>query len=392
MGIDASNARAGGGFKHLVELLKNADPTAWGVDKVVVWCNRQMFAALPDRPWLEKINIPALDRNIFWRLFWQHFRLPHALSEKHCSALLSTGGLSPFFQVPIPTIVMSANMLPFEKQEYRRYPLFSYARLRLKLLRMGMSRSFSRADLMIFLAPYAKNVITPLLKNPPKKTAIIPHGIEPRFFTNPEDPKTPVKSDEISRSRPFRFLYVSSIDVYKHQWHVAEAAKILRDEGFHLRVDFLGSTYSYPLSLKKFRETKTRLDPQGEFLYEHSPLPFEQLPSVYQRADGFVYASSCENLPNILIEAMASGLPIASSDRGPMPEVLGEAGLYFNPESAEEIATKMRELILHPELRNQLSHRAVERARKYSWSSCAQETFSLIGELLHSVPPGSKHP
>ena len=52
-------------------------------------------------------------------------------------------------------------------------------------------------------------------------------------------------------------------------------------------------------------------------------------------ANLFVFASSCENMPNTLVEAMAIGLPIACSDRGPMPEVLRDGGVYFDPEDCD---------------------------------------------------------
>ena len=55
--------------------------------------------------------------------------------------------------------------------------------------------------------------------------------------------------------------------------------------------------------------------------------------AVLKRAHLFVFASSCENMPNTLVEAMASGLPIACSDRGPMPEILRDGGTYFDPEN-----------------------------------------------------------
>ena len=102
----------------------------------------------------------------------------------------------------------------------------------------------------------------------------------------------------------------------------------------------------------------------------------------HRRAEVFVYASSCENLPNILIEAMAAGLPIASSSRGPMPEVLGDAGLYFDPEDPAGLALRLRELAESHELRASLAQRAFERAAGYRWDRCAEQTFAFLAEVL----------
>ena len=81
--------------------------------------------------------------------------------------------------------------------------------------------------------------------------------------------------------------------------------------------------------------------PSGEFIKDEGPVPFSKLHVHYNDHDIFVFPSSCENMPNILIEAMASGLPIVCSDRGPMPEVLGDGGSYFNPDSIDSIVNAL---------------------------------------------------
>jgi glycosyltransferase involved in cell wall biosynthesis len=86
-------------------------------------------------------------------------------------------------------------------------------------------------------------------------------------------------------------------------------------------------------------------------------------------------------MPNILLESMASGRPIACADRGPMPEVLGNAGVYFDPESPHSIAAALRRLIDSPELRERCAKEALLRARQYTWESCARETFGFLASV-----------
>ena len=92
----------------------------------------------------------------------------------------------------------------------------------------------------------------------------------------------------------------------------------------------------------------------------------------------FVFPSTCENMPVILLEAMTSGLPIASSDQGPMPEVLKDAGLYFNPESVTSIKNCLQYMIENPNLRKHLGTKAKQYSQAYSWEKCADETFRFI--------------
>ena len=109
--------------------------------------------------------------------------------------------------------------------------------------------------------------------------------------------------------------------------------------------------------------------------------PHEQLHRRYAEADAFVFASSCENMPNILVEAMAAGLPIACSNRGPMPEVLGDAGVYFDPDSADAIATAIHELMIDVRGRARYAEAAALAAKAYSWDRCASDTFRFIREI-----------
>ena len=95
----------------------------------------------------------------------------------------------------------------------------------------------------------------------------------------------------------------------------------------------------------------------------------------------FIFASSCENMPNTLIEAMTVGLPIACSDRGPMPEVLKDAGVYFNPDSPISIA-KAIELYLNDEfLIINNATKANQLSVNYSWARCSNETFCFLREV-----------
>lgn len=100
--------------------------------------------------------------------------------------------------------------------------------------------------------------------------------------------------------------------------------------------------------------------------------------------DHFVFASSCENMPNTLVEAIAAGLPLACSRRGPMHEILGDAGLYFDPESHLSIAEAIRRLIDDPLLRDDLTSRARQLSQQYSWPRCAHQTWAFTAETVRT--------
>ena len=124
-----------------------------------------------------------------------------------------------------------------------------------------------------------------------------------------------------------------------------------------------------------------KLDPLEEFLIWSGEIAFYDLHNEYQKADAFVFASSCENLPNILIEAMKDGLPIACSKIGPMPEVLGSEGVYFDTLQPQDIAIAMRALMQDADLRTDLAAQAKVLSQEYSWHLSAKQTFEFIAAV-----------
>lgn len=379
LGIDATNIRMGGGITHLSQLLQGSDPRNNGIDRVTVWSGLSTASSLPNMPWLTKVSASWMDASLPWRILGQQFQLPRAIKEAQCDVLFSPGGTLPA-SATVPTVTMSQNMLPFEPAEAARFGQWSLMRLKMFLLRHSQSRSFRRANGLIFLTAYAQLVVTNALNGVCCPTALIPHGIEQRFLHQPRSQRLLVDCTEAS---PFRVLYVSILMPYKHQVEVARAACLLRAKGIPIEMRFIGAPWGdYG---RQFKSLLDELDPSHQFLLWSGAESFDVLHTIYQRADVFVFASSCENLPNILIEAMAAGLPIASSNRGPMHEVLGDAGVYFDPEVAGSIADTILNLAKDANLRSKLAKLAWLQAEFYSWERCASDTYSFIARVAKNI-------
>lgn len=375
LAIDASNLREGGGVTYLSQLLGAADPDEVGIGRVTVWACRATAARLPSKPWLIKRSPAWTDSGQIGRMLGQQILLGQEMSSHGCDVLFCPGGIVPF-HADVPVVTMSQNMLPFEPEEALRFGRWSPMRLKMWMLRHIQGRSFRTADGLIFLTEYAKSGVTRLLGTPKGLQTLIPHGIEPRFAATP---KLQRSVSDHSIAQPITFLYVSILMPYKHQIQVAQAACMLRQEGLPIRVIFIGADWgAYG---RKFRELLRQLDPKEEFLSWPGSRPFNTLHAEYQSADAFIFASSCENLPNILIEAMAAGLPIACSKMGPMPEVLGNAGVYFNPLQLHDVADAMRKLITSADLRTHIATQAQEMSLAYSWHRCSRDTLSFIAAV-----------
>jgi glycosyltransferase involved in cell wall biosynthesis len=382
IGIDATNLRRGGGVTNLLELLHVAQPERHGFDRIVVWGGTSTLKALEDQPWLTKRNPPAQDNGLLKRTLWQRYRLSQAARDEGCDVLFVPGGsYAGNFH---PVVSMSQNLLPFEMLELHRYG-WSLFTLKLLLLRLTQSRTFWQTEGVIFLTEYARDAVFKVTGKLRGQTCIVPHGLNPRFNMVPKLQRPIADYDE---AHPYRVLYVSIIDQYKHQWHVVEAVAALRKEGWPIVLDLVGP--AYPPALKRLNETIVREDADHRWVQYHGAIPFDELHHKYAQADLGLFASSCENMPNILLETMASGLPIACSRKGPMPDMLGDAGLYFDPEKPAEIAVALRELISSPELRMRMAQASYERSRQYSWQRCADKTFGFLAEIVQQKSGKSK--
>ena len=174
-------------------------------------------------------------------------------------------------------------------------------------------------------------------------------------------------------------MYVSNLDFYKSQVEVVQAYALLKQRREIREKLVLVGTES-PEYGRKVRAEIRRLGLENDVLII-GQVPYRQMPAVYQHAYLSIFASQCENCPNILLEALAAGHPVIVSNCPPLPEFAGDAAVYFDPRSPEQLADKLCEVLGDPRLRKELSERALERSRMYDWQSTAMRTWRAIGSL-----------
>jgi len=161
-----------------------------------------------------------------------------------------------------------------------------------------------------------------------------------------------------------------------------KAVSLLREKGIPIEITLVGSFSNGKYKL--FNELK-KINNHKDYIKITGGVPYLELHKIYVKSDICLFASSCENMPNILLEGMASGLPIACSILGPMPEILKDGGTYFNPESPIEIANAIYNLFESKQLRDNLAIVSRRYATKYSWDKCADSTFKFLNEIKKST-------
>jgi glycosyltransferase involved in cell wall biosynthesis len=370
IGIDACNIRSGGGLTHLNEILKHSDPVKQSFTKIVVWTNKCTIEKLPTKEWIDYKSSYLLNKGAFFAFLFQIIFLRYSANKNSCKIILVPGGV--FLSNFRPYVAISQNLLPFELNEAFRYSSNIY-KLRFIILRFLQKRTFKNANGLIFLTNYAKSIILKTTSIP-ENNIIIPHGID---LAKSIKPKENILDKVYTLENPFKLLYVSIIAPYKHQWTISEAVSKLYLEGYPIKLILVGP--SEESSLKKLNKVLKDYESSSNCIDYVGAVAHDKLFNYYENADGFIFGSSCENLPIILIEAMSMGLPILSSSKGPMMEVLGEnENCYFDPENLSDIMDRIKHFYNNPNLRGRISNSSYLKSIHFSWLETSNETFKFL--------------
>lgn len=371
--IDATNLIAGGGLTHLQELLNHTKEKTLednNINIIYVVGVDNTLATIEDKPWIIKLHMDNFQDNFLKRNFWKFLNFKKIIKNNQIDLIFNPGGS--YFTKLVPYVTMCRNMLVFEKEESARFGL-TLTRLRFFLLRKFQSKSMKNAVGVIFISNYAKNYINdnhPSIIN--QNSQIIHHGISKRFQLSG---KLQEDITAFSSERPFKLLYVSTLDLYKHHSKIAESIiRLVEWDSFPLELTIVGGKAGGYPSFEKVMQKRPDL------IKYYGKVPFERVQEFYHLSDAFIFGSTCENMPNILIEAMTSGLPIICSQKQPMPEFLGEGGLYFDVECDTSIDGVLKNFILNKEVREKKQIISKELASRYSWEKCSVETFEFLGK------------
>lgn len=372
--INALSAHQGGGQTYLLNLFRCRPSGDYKIYLLVHKKNRHLFEQLQADDF-ELVENNLGSGNIVQRVLFEKFFLPKLLKQFAIDVYYAPGGI---MNITVPlgctSVVAFRNMLPFQKESIAKYPLLSYMRFRNTLLRSVFLQSFRKADKVIFISEYAQKVIRQFIPKIVEKSTIIYHGLNEKFIYSSDQHHT-------NTAFPYHgyYLYVSTLDVYKSQLELIESWKILTQKyGFKKPLLLVGPKDSYygELVLEKIREYHL----QESVIYVGN-VPYDDLHRYYHHADAIIYASVCENCPNILLESMASRKMIYCSSHQPMPEFGQDGVVYFDPQNPSQLVKMVLCYDGDTQANVAYGEKAFECVQKYSWIKTAQETFTYLGAL-----------
>lgn len=365
--IDARSPGYSGILTYASCLLRNLVALERGPELVV-------FRAPQDRPWgIEGVEERVLPARHFpsW-LAWSNTALPRLLRREGFDVYHSLKHITAF-RGNVPRVVTFHSARFLIHPEHYRWWDAAYWRV------MSPLASW-RYDAVIAVSEAEKRNYVERMGAPADKIHVVPLAAAERFRVIDD----PVHLEAVRRryGLPERFvLYVGrQLPVKNLDTLLRGFAHARRHHDLRHQLVLVGKESWHTPALRALAE-ELGIAPHVRF---QGPI-FEELPAVYNLADLFVLLSHYEAFPAVPLEAMACGTPVVTSDRGGLPEVVGDAGVFAPLDEPAALGERLAELLLSDRRRTELRERGLERSRAFSWVTTARRTVSLYEKLARSA-------
>lgn len=229
------------------------------------------------------------------------------------------------------------------------------------------------AELIIAVSHYTKQDVVKYTGVDPNKVVVIHNGVAPDFRPGVDE-----KVDRFSLPKKF-ILNVGGIDWRKNMELLFDSFASLLDidPGYYLVIT--GAIEADPQYQKFLNTLRDRsLESRAIAL---GYVTKEELILLYNRATIFVYPSVYEGFGLPILEAMACGAPVISTNRSSIPEVAGDAACLLDPDEPEAFAQALIRLAQSKEEREKLSQSGIKRAKQFSWDICAKKTWEALSAV-----------
>lgn len=302
------------------------------------------------------------------REIWKQFWMPYVARRDRLDVFFIPSNTVPIF-APCPTLVTVHDVIYARHPEWGTFKERAVAKLAVRFAR--------RADLIIVPSWNTRKDLLELGNCPPEKINVIPHGLTFDFSTVADKPRAVP-----SGTAPF-LLFVGfdypRRDIPGLIKAFGAAMEVCESE-YHLIL--AGGTNRKSILIQDI-ERAGMVD--RVHILDHTD--DETLSYLYTHAYAFIYPSRYEGFGIPVLEAMTAGLPVIVPQSPPMPEVAGEAGIYFEPDDPEGMKKAILKIIQNPNLREEFSAKSKIQASRFDWKETASKTLELIKQLGDKTAP-----
>lgn len=313
------------------------------------------------------------------RLAWEQIRLPGRLSALAIDVLHSTHHTLPLRPVRSRRVVTVHDVtflrIPERYPPARRLYFGAITRLSAKV-----------ADAIIVPSESVRADVVRTLGTDPGKMHVVYEAAGPPY--RPIDAEIAAKVAEKYLLEPGYVLSVGSLEPGKNRARLFRALKALRDEGVHAHLAIVGQP------AWKYEDEAALVDElgMGDRIHYLGYVPTSDLPALYNAASVFAFPSLYEGFGLPVIEAMACGVPVVTSEISATAEVSGDAALLIDPQDVEAIRGVLRALLTDPLQRDSYGRRGLARAAEFSWRRAADETHTVYQRALLGLPSETRTP
>lgn len=365
-------------------------------DKILLYTNSDLTGGL------EKLPANFVEKDLRWppKYLWTQIRLWWELLISPPDVLLVPAHTIPFLPLP-KKIKVCVNV---HDVGFKRFPQL-YKPIQVWYHDLTMRRIKQRADVIITISEFSKQEIIKLYGVAPEKIKVVYLGFDAsKFFVQASDSASPAILEKYKIAKPY-LLYVGRLEKKKNIANMISAFALAkshfitqdgvilneaeRSEGSQVLPDDPSQVKDDNINLKlvlaggagnQFEEIKkiiTDSKLENEVIIT-GYVDQADLPIIYNHAAIFLFPTLYEGFGLPILEGMASGVPVITSNFAPHTEVGGDAAYYADPHSPQALADGIIKMLTDSEFKQSLIAKGLERVKEFFWHKTANEILNII--------------
>ena len=252
----------------------------------------------------------------------------------------------------------------------------------LLFLRLLIPKSLKRANLIIAVSEFTKNEIIKYYKVDPAKIEVVYNAVDDDFLKNKELNDSPFATSVIEKySLPEKFImYLGTLQPRKNLPVLIKAYAKIKEKLPDIKLLLCGKKDAHNVDFQ-IDSLVQHFSFQKDVLFSGFIKDVEK-PAFYKSAQAFCFPSFYEGFGIPLLEAMSENVPVLASDIPAHREIGGDAVLYFDPKSPDNLSEKIETILTQPEMREELIKKGQKRLENFSWEKSTQKLLGLYQKML----------